>query len=160
MLIISSLPVATDTVKIRKMQDLYARFPRNTRLKVSLKELIEKRKSRLNKLRDADYKRFEWVLEKLNLEYKLKPEYGTKIVCRHCSLLNFFISRNNDRITRKKSMTMLVEEYCEGERQAKLSELKSKLQIEREKFEEEKKQLLEWIAKEEETCEKLKQANV
>lgn len=66
--------VAQDTVKIRKLQVLWEKFPRNKRQKVALKELIEKRKGRLNKLRAADYKRFEWLLEKLNLEFRPKPE--------------------------------------------------------------------------------------
>jgi len=56
------------------MQDILEKSPRNKRQKVVLKEMIEKRKSRLNKLRAADYKRFEWLLEKLKLEYRPKPE--------------------------------------------------------------------------------------
>jgi small subunit ribosomal protein S15 len=66
--------VAKDTIQIRKLQSLWEKFPRNKRQKVALKEIIEKRKSRLNKLRAADYKRFEWLLEKLSLEYRPKPE--------------------------------------------------------------------------------------
>jgi small subunit ribosomal protein S15 len=61
-------------MQIRKLQALWVQFPRNKRQKVALKEMIEKRKGRLNKLRAADYKRFEWLLEKLSLEYRPKPE--------------------------------------------------------------------------------------
>ena len=62
-------------------------------------------------------------------------------------------------MTRKGSYRKLTEEYCEQVKEEKISTFKSKLQEERQKFEEERKEILEWIAKEEETCEKLKQAN-
>lgn len=62
-------------------------------------------------------------------------------------------------MTRKGSIRKLTEEYCEQVKEEKISTLKSKLLEERQKFEEEKKEIAEWIAKEEETCEKLKQAN-
>lgn len=49
--------------------------PRNVSVKVFLKELIDKRKKYLKLLRKWDYKRFEWVLERLNLTYTAEPEY-------------------------------------------------------------------------------------
>lgn len=37
-------------------------------------ELIDRRKQLLKFLRQYDYKKFEWILEKLNIEYKGHPE--------------------------------------------------------------------------------------
>lgn len=39
-----------------------------------VQELIDKRKKLLKFLRQYDYKKFEWLLEKLNIEYKAHPE--------------------------------------------------------------------------------------
>lgn len=61
------------TVQIRGMQDYMEEFPRNKVVKVQLKEMIDKRKRFLRYLRRWDYRRFEWVLEKLDLVYKPYP---------------------------------------------------------------------------------------
>lgn len=37
-------------------------------------ELIDRRKKLLKYLRQYDYKKFEWLLEKLNIVYKAHPE--------------------------------------------------------------------------------------
>ncbi|XP_065348004.1 small ribosomal subunit protein uS15m [Cloeon dipterum] len=130
--------IARATVNIRRLQNMLAQEPRNKKQKVFLKELIDKRKSMLNKLREADYKRFEWLIEQLNIEYRPQPE-------------------NTARITRKNSLRMLTEEYCDKVKNDRLEALKKKMQVEKEKFEIEKKQILEWIEKEEAACEQLKQ---
>ena len=65
--------VAKMTVQIRAMQDYMEEFPRNKVVKVQLKEMIDKRKRFLRYLRRWDYRRFEWVLEKLDLVYKPYP---------------------------------------------------------------------------------------
>lgn len=41
---------------------------------IVVQELIDKRKKLLKFLRQYDYKKFEWLLEKLNIEYKGHPE--------------------------------------------------------------------------------------
>jgi small subunit ribosomal protein S15 len=61
------------TADIRNMQQVMEEFPRDKRCKVRLKELIERRKRWLKFLRRWDYKRFEWLLEKLDLVYKSPP---------------------------------------------------------------------------------------
>lgn len=61
------------TAQIRGMQDYMEEFPRNKVVKVQLKEMIDKRKRFLRYLRRWDYRRFEWVLEKLDLVYKPYP---------------------------------------------------------------------------------------
>lgn len=43
-------------------------------LQKTVQELIDKRKKLLKYLRQYDYKKFEWLLEKLNIEYKGNPE--------------------------------------------------------------------------------------
>ena len=43
-------------------------------LQQTVQELIDKRKKLLKFLRQYDYKKFEWLLEKLNIEYKAHPE--------------------------------------------------------------------------------------
>jgi small subunit ribosomal protein S15 len=61
------------TADIRNMQQVMEKFPRNKHCKVQLKELIERRKKCLKYLRKWDYKRFEWLLEKLDLIYRPPP---------------------------------------------------------------------------------------
>ena len=63
------------TAEIHRLQEHMQNHPRNMRSKVVLKEKIDKRKKYLKRLRTWDYKRFEWILEKLNLIYKPSPEY-------------------------------------------------------------------------------------
>lgn len=65
--------VATMTTLILQMQERMEECDKNIRLKVALKELIDKRKKYLGHLRKWDYRRFEWVLERLNLIYKPHP---------------------------------------------------------------------------------------
>jgi small subunit ribosomal protein S15 len=61
------------TAAVRNMQQIMEQFPRDKRYKVKLKELIERRKKWLKYLRMWDYRRFEWLLEKLDLVYKPPP---------------------------------------------------------------------------------------
>jgi Ribosomal protein S15P/S13E len=65
--------VARMTAEIRNMQQIMEQSPKDKRLKVKLKELIECRKKWLKFLRKWDYRRFEWLLEKLDLVYKPPP---------------------------------------------------------------------------------------
>lgn len=57
------------------MQEYMKEHPRNKVVKVFLIELIDKRKKQLRLLRNWDYRRFEWILESLNLVYKPVPAY-------------------------------------------------------------------------------------
>lgn len=68
------ISVAKQTVKIRSLQKHMMKFPKDKRSKVILKELIDKRKKFLKYLRRWDYKRFEWLLEKLDIVYRPPPE--------------------------------------------------------------------------------------
>lgn len=81
------------------------RFPYDKRLKVKLKQLIEKRKKHLKYLRKWDYKKFEWILEQLNIVYKPPPT-------------------ESRWVTRKESLVKLTNKYCDNIRQEKLDELR------------------------------------
>lgn len=65
--------VAQMTADIRNLQQVMEEFPKDKCCKVRLKELIDLRKKWLKYLRCWDYKRFEWLLEKLDLVYKPAP---------------------------------------------------------------------------------------
>jgi len=62
------------TNNIHRLQEHMKKYPTNSVAKVALKKTIEKRGKYLRYLRMWDYRRFEWVLEKLNLVYKPMPE--------------------------------------------------------------------------------------
>ena len=72
--VIHIFSVAEMTSEIHRLQKHMQEHPRNLKCKVVLKEKIDRRKMYLKKLRTWDYKRFEWILEKLNLIYKPPPE--------------------------------------------------------------------------------------
>lgn len=68
------------TTEIQYLQKHIAEQQRNVKLKVFLKELIDKRKKFLKFMRRWDYKRFEWVLEHLNLIYVPQPKYDALLL--------------------------------------------------------------------------------
>lgn len=125
--------VAKWTVQIRGMQDCMERFPQNKVVKVMLKELIDKRKRHLRYLRRWDYKRFEWILEKLDLVYK---PYPAKF----------------HWITRKESLQKLTEIHCDNIREERLGEYKKILESKQIPFLEEKLKNLEFIKSEQIAC--------
>ncbi|XP_044751053.1 28S ribosomal protein S15, mitochondrial [Coccinella septempunctata] len=125
--------IAKWTGVIRAWQETMERFPRNTRLKVHLKELIDRRKKYLKYLRRWDYKRFEWVLDNLNLKYKPMP-------------------LDVHWVTRKDSLRKLTDKYCEDLKKEKLDKLKLQLEAEQPAFLEEKIRCLEFIRDEEKAC--------
>lgn len=125
--------IARWTGVIRAWQETIERFPYNIRLKVHLKELIDKRKKNLKYLRRWDYKRFEWLLENLNLSYKPMP-------------------LDVHWITRKDSLRKLTNKYCDDLKKDKLEKLKLQLEAEQPSFLEEKIRCLEFIRNEEKDC--------
>ncbi|XP_066254416.1 small ribosomal subunit protein uS15m [Euwallacea similis] len=121
------------TGQIRAWQQLMERFPRNKYVKVNLKELIDKRKKHLKYLRRWDYKKFEWILEELNLVYKPPP--------------NEF-----KWITRKESLRKLTDKYCENIKKERLNSLRLQYENEQPAFLEEKIRSLEFIRDEQREC--------
>ncbi|KAJ9579932.1 hypothetical protein L9F63_004405 [Diploptera punctata] len=125
--------IAKMTGAIRSMQQIMEDSPRSKHIKVQLKELIERRKKFLKYLRRWDYKRFEWVLEKLNLVYKSPPSHF-------------------HWITRKDSLRKLTDKHCEDVKKERLAAYKASLDAQKIDFLREKIEKLQWIRKEEEEC--------
>ncbi|XP_063700599.1 small ribosomal subunit protein uS15m [Culicoides brevitarsis] len=125
--------IAKMTAKIRSYQDIMEKFPRNKRLKVKLKEMIEKRRKFLKYVRRWDYRRYEWLLEKLDLIYKDIPE--------DCI-----------RIERKASLRKLTQIHCDEIRQKKLDEYREKLESQQLDFLERKMKNLQFIRNEQIAC--------
>lgn len=91
------------------MQAKYEKSPNDKKLFVIIKEKIDRRKKGLKELRKADYRRFEWLLEKLDLEYKPLPQTKFNIFRRDC-------------------LTRLASEHCDNFKQERLDEYKKVLQ--------------------------------
>lgn len=125
--------VAKMTAQIRTMQQYMDEFPRNSVVKVQLKELIDKRKKFLRFLRKWDYKRFEWLLEKLNIIFKPYPEHF-------------------HWITRKESLKKLCKIHCDGVRQERLDAYRKQLESKQVSFLEDKINNLEFIRNEQVEC--------
>lgn len=121
------------TVKIRSYQEIIESHPRNKKLRVILKETIDKRKKFLGYLRRWDYRRYEWLLEKLNIVYKAYPEGYL-------------------RVERRLSLKNLTEIHCDDIRQKRLEEYKKKLESNQVNFLEEKIKNLELIRNEQMAC--------
>lgn len=125
--------IARWTGAIRALQEQVELFPRNKIVKVNLKELIDKRKKHLKYLRRWDYKKFEWILENLNVVYKPHPpEYKW--------------------VTRKDSLTKLTKTYCDSIRDDRLTAYRLKLEEEQPAFLEEKIRTLEFLRDEQKEC--------
>ncbi|XP_029174077.1 28S ribosomal protein S15, mitochondrial [Nylanderia fulva] len=125
--------IAVYTCKIHDLQEFIKVYPRDAKAKVALKEAIEKRRKWLKDLRNWDYRRFEWILEKLNLVYIPYPDPP-------------------NRITRKESLTRLTEKHCDKLVQDKLNAYKKELKAAQANFYVEKAEKLAFIRKEELSC--------
>jgi len=139
----SSLEVAitTLTIQIRNNQHQYTLLnPHgdttrgqqrlNRKLGHILKSMVDHRRVLLRYLRERDYKRFEWLLEKLDLYYRPRPFFW-------------------ERVERKKHLGRLVDLYCDEIKQHKLDEMRAKLDEESVTYLQEKAETLKWMLKEE-----------
>ncbi|XP_049941582.1 28S ribosomal protein S15, mitochondrial [Schistocerca serialis cubense] len=125
--------IAEMTARIRSLQRHMEQFPRDKKNKVVLKEMIDRRKKRLKFLRAKDYKRFEWLLEKLQLEYRPPPDF-------------FY------RVTRKDSLRKLTAQHCTHIRRQRLYELRRSFEEQKPIFLQEKAEKLSWIRQQELEC--------
>ncbi|KAA0186805.1 hypothetical protein HAZT_HAZT002129 [Hyalella azteca] len=121
----------TVSIRYHQTEKGYEKLLRYSERRVHLEHLVDRRKKYLVRLRRIDYKRFEWLLEKLNLLYKPRVLKGGPIY-------------------RYDSLRKLVSMRCEKLRKAKLAAYKAKLDAQKESFEAEKKSTLEWIKETEE----------
>ncbi|KAK9498744.1 hypothetical protein O3M35_003311 [Rhynocoris fuscipes] len=127
--------VALMTASIREMQKHMELNPRNLRVKVRLKEKIDKRRKLLKFLRTWDYKCYEWILDRLDLFYKPVPPPEVY-----------------KRVERKRSLRMLTDKYCENIIKTRLDEYKESLESQQEEFLVQKIKNLKWIMNEEKEC--------
>lgn len=121
------------TASIRSLQQQLELFPRNKRLQVVCKERIDCRKKLLRHLRVWDYRRFEWLLEKLDLHYKAYPSHY-------------------HWITRKESLTKLTQQHCDRIRDERLADYRQQLDAQKVGFLEEKLRSLQFIRDEQQAC--------
>lgn len=121
------------TVKIRSYQQYMELYPRNKKMKILVKELVDKRKKYLKYLRRWDYPRFEYMLEKLDIIYKPPPS-------------------EFHWITRKESLVKLTDIHCEKIKSERLDAYKKILQSKQLEFLKNKHETLEFMRKEQIEC--------
>ncbi|XP_065075152.1 small ribosomal subunit protein uS15m [Ochlerotatus camptorhynchus] len=121
------------TAQIRSLQEVMEKYPTQSAAKVHLKELIDKRKRFLRYLRRWDYRRFEYILEKLDLVYKPYPTHF-------------------HWITRKESLQKLTDIYCENIKNTRLQSYRQSLESQQVDFLAKKLENLEFIRKEQTEC--------
>ncbi|CAB3222208.1 unnamed protein product [Arctia plantaginis] len=121
--------VAWLTAQIRYLQDTMDKFPRNSKMKQLVQERIDRRKKLLKFLRQYDYKKFEWLLEKLNIEYKAHPE-------------------SHHKLSRKESLRKLTEMHCEDIRKKKLDDYRNLLESQQGPYLKQKLEALTFIRSE------------
>ena len=109
--------IAQLTVNIRDMQKKLAdQAPiRNRAAEHVLKIKVDHRRVLLRRLREEDYKKFEWLLEKLGIVYKPRPFLW-------------------ERVERKKHLSRLTDLWCEEFKQSKLDEMKDSLREQQPKY--------------------------
>ncbi|KOX74605.1 28S ribosomal protein S15, mitochondrial [Melipona quadrifasciata] len=122
--------IAAMTTEIQYLQRHIAEQRKNVKLRVFLKELIDKRKKFLKYIRRWDYKRFEWLLERLNLIYIPQPKIP-------------------GRVSRKDALRQLTKNYCDNIIQQKLNIFKAQLKERQKVFFAQKIKNLEYILAEE-----------
>lgn len=125
--------IARWTACIRTLQFVMEEHPHNKRLKVRLKELIDCRRKMLKRLRKWDYKRFEWLLEHMEILYKPPP-------LEYC------------RVSRKDSLRKLTQKYEDDIKNERLEAYRLQLEAGQPGFLEEKINTLKFIKKEQEDC--------
>ncbi|XP_059051598.1 small ribosomal subunit protein uS15m [Achroia grisella] len=121
--------IARLTGHIRCLQETMEKYPKNVKAKQTVQELIDKRKKMLKYLRQYDYKKFEWLLEKLNIEYKGHPDTFHKL-------------------SRKESLRKLTEMHCEDIRNKKLTDYRNLLESQQGPFLSSKLEALKFIKSE------------
>lgn len=125
------LAVMTNWIQLK--QKRMEENPRDKRCKVRLKELIDKRKKFLGYLRKWDYRRFEWILERLNLIYKPHPHQYLPV-------------------WRKDSLRKLTDKHCDKIVQEKLDAYKKELVSQQKEFFKEKAEKLAFVREQELFC--------
>lgn len=101
------------------------------KFKVEAIKLIHYRMKMVTKLRETDYKQYEWLLERLDLQYKPKPTKEDEIM-----------------IARKEGLRQLTQAYCDDIRKHRLEVYRIELEAQQVPFLEQKIKNLEYIRNE------------
>merc|ERR1712080_632733 len=111
--------IAMQTVKIRNLQHyLIQQYPyKNQPLKHVLTHAVSARRKKLAFLRENDYKKYEWLLEKLNLLYKPMPYDRPEGV-----------KQEKENIARKASVERLTDLWCEELQNHRMKAYKNQLE--------------------------------
>lgn len=124
--------IAEVTVSIRNMQQYLASLVKRSKLdqptKHRLFKLVNHRRFMLGHLREMDYKRYEWLLEELDLVYKPRPF-------------------QHEEVIRRKHTERLVDLWCDEQRRFNLEMYKDELEQEQAGFLRQKAEDLEWMMK-------------
>lgn len=104
---------------------------RRYRFKFEIIDLIKARMQLIGDLREVDYKQYEWLLERLDLQYKPKPLKEDEIM-----------------IARKEGLRQLTKAYCDDLKNQKLNAYRIQLEGEQLPFLEQKWKNLEFIRNE------------
>lgn len=127
--------VAQITGSIRFMQhqieDDIVHGRKRKMFRYEIRKLAKARLEMLKQLREIDYKRYEWLLERLDLQYKPKPLPEDEIM-----------------IARKEGLRQLTNAYCENVRNEKLNAYRKTLEAQQLPFLEQKLKNLEFIRNE------------
>lgn len=123
------------TARIRRYQQQLQDpvvFKSSSHLRSLVHDLAHQRSGMLRTLRAADYRRFEWLLEQLEVVYRPPLPYQT-----------------DTTLSRKSGIRRMVQIFCDSVRQEKLDALRQQLDAEKPAFELERRQTCDWIAAEE-----------
>lgn len=94
-------------------------------------KLIKCRTEMLKNLRETDYKQYEWLLERLDLQYKPQPQKEDEIM-----------------IARKEGLRQMTKAYCDGVIEQRLNNYRDELKAQQVPFLEQKLKNLEFIRNE------------
>jgi len=132
--------IAMQTVKIRNLQQyLINMWPyKNQPCKHQLTHLVTARRKALGRMRQNDYKKYEWLLEKLNLLYKPQP---------HDAPDGVVVPR--ELVARKASIERLTDLWCDELRRHRFKAYERSLREAQPEFLRKKAEKLRFIMAEE-----------
>lgn len=99
--------------------------------RLEIYRLAKCRMEMIKNLREVDYKQYEWLLERLDLEFKPKPTKENEIM-----------------IARKEGLRQLTTAYCDSVKNEKLNEYRKELDAQKLPFLQQKLKNLEFIRNE------------
>lgn len=119
------LTVAALTGQIRYNQhiifDNLVHGRKRRRMVWDTKLMIQSRMELIRQLRESDYKQYEWLLERLDLQYKPRPDEEHTIL-----------------VARKEGLRRLTDAYCNDLREQRLNEYRNELEAQQLPFLEQK----------------------